>query len=260
MKNILLVLVCTLAMISTAKAKNNCEAPNWEKDFICIIAGGSANTDIALNAGHARSLALKTARLMAYEKMAEKIKGILITSQSKAGNETLTDSEINTALKAKLQNINFEKETVMFLQDGSPWAEVTISMPKFSETTNTVHFENAKSTRPDEVQEMQQNQLLVLDLRGQSFTRIISPKIRNRDSQALIFSMDMLPIGSGTVKYFENEEELAQAFPQANLNLIRATAQADEILVDGQEAQLIKELEFKNNTLSDLNMVILQGN
>ena len=255
MKNVLLSLFCVLSMMSTARAKNNCERPDWEKDYICIIAGGSANTDIALNAGHARSLALKAARIMAYEKMAEKIKGIIITSQSKAGNETLTDSEINTALKAKLININFEKETVSFLQDGSPWAEVTISMPKVVEMEQTIHFENGKS---ETAKPKQENQLLVLDLRGQDFARIPSPKIRNRDNNALIFSMDMLPVGAGNLKYFVDEEKLHQAFPSANLNLIKATAQVDEILVSTQEAQLIKELEFKNNTLSNLNIVILQ--
>jgi hypothetical protein len=252
-----LIILAGIILLSEARAENHCEMPNWEERYFCVVAGGSANTELAMNSGHARSMALKTARILAYEKMAEKIKGVLITSQSKLGNESLSSSQVNTAIKAKLHGINFEKETVEFLQDGSPWAEVTVSILRFDKMkrNKALHFEGGSSKNLKT--ESAVSKVLIIDLKGQGFKNIASPKIRNSERNSLVFSSDMLPTGSRGVQYYSDLEEIHNRFPDQEYVLIKGLVKNGEILVDSNEAQTIKKLDFENKIFSDEKIVFI---
>ena len=141
-KFIFLVLVYVMAKSVWADSTNRCAKIKFKEDNFCVIAGGTANTNLTVNQAHARSLALKTARILAYEKLAEKVKGILLSSRSKLGMDLLQSAEIDTLVEAHLKNVSFEQEKLAFLADGSPWAEVTLSMPKMKYTNTSTDVLN----------------------------------------------------------------------------------------------------------------------
>ena len=65
------VILASFFLVKNAKAANQCDQVDWQSSRICVIAGATADPNRAVNSAHARSLALKTARVLAYEKMAE---------------------------------------------------------------------------------------------------------------------------------------------------------------------------------------------
>ena len=114
---------------------------------LCVVAGASADSE-SMSSGEALTMAMKTARLLAYEKMAERIKGVIIKSQTKVRGAKLTDARIQTLVSAKLTQIQFEKESVEFLPDGSPWAEVTVSVLKHKRSG----FQYSQGARSEQAQ------------------------------------------------------------------------------------------------------------
>ncbi len=177
--------ILLVALLETAVAANGCDEVNWQDNKICVIAGGTADMDKAQSQAHARSLALRTARVLAYEKLAEKIKGVIVGAQTNLRNDALDSSQVSTIVKATIRNVTFEKEMVSFLPDGSPWAEVTLSVPIYGKaglSTKVLEYENGQAKN---VAQESKSQTVIIDASGLSFEPGLTPKIVSKKGQDL---------------------------------------------------------------------------
>lgn len=236
-------------------AINNCEHPDARNKYICVIAGGSANTDIAMNDGHARSLALKTARLLAYEKLAEKIKGVLIGSKANLSQQSLEEAEIKTIVSAKLRNINIEKETLKYLRDGSPWAEVTVSVPNFGgyEQEEVVNYENGTSEKNKE--KKLKGRGVVLDLRGKRYSPNLKVRIVAQNGRMIYSGQSASNISYQ--KSISNALELSQIGHEAKIIRTLGVNSAGEIEVSNEDALYLLHHNFEKESLNNGRLSII---
>ena len=95
-------------------------------DYVMVEAEGTADPAKATSMAHARTLALKTARALAYEKLLETVEGIKLTSHSVYKDELLKWSFMYTRVKGMIQNAQVMEEKVTELDDGSVLAKVQL--------------------------------------------------------------------------------------------------------------------------------------
>lgn len=100
----------------------------WDDGYMEITAGATADPDKTKNLAHARSMALKTARHLAYEKMQEIIGGVAIDSRNIYKDELIKDVTLRTSVTGFIKGARVIKEKEKFLDDGSIWMEVTIGL------------------------------------------------------------------------------------------------------------------------------------
>lgn len=120
----------------------------WGEGSIEIRAGATADPGKSANLAHARSMALKTARHLAYEKMLETIKGMSLTSNTVYRDELLSNSTLETRLKGFVSGARVVKEEEKFLQDGSIWVEVTIRQALYGKKSLSAASASTLKTRP----------------------------------------------------------------------------------------------------------------
>ena len=106
---------------------------NWEAGYIEVMAGATADMRDTVNLGHAYAVALKTARHLAYEKMAETVSGINLYSDATYDRELMVDSNLRTMLRAMVRNAQVVKEEKSQFNDGSIWVEVTLGLKMFGQ-------------------------------------------------------------------------------------------------------------------------------
>lgn len=106
---------------------------NWEDGYIEVMAGATADMKDAVNLGHAYSIAMKTARHLAYEKLAETVGGLNLYSDATYDRELMVDSNLKTVLKAIIRKARVVNEKKSQFSDGSIWVEVTLGMKLFGE-------------------------------------------------------------------------------------------------------------------------------
>jgi hypothetical protein len=167
MKIMLIYLFMFFVLIQTTNA-NHCESASFRDDNICIIAGGAADTTKTINLAHARSLSLRNARIIAYEKMAERLEGVIIGAQTTQSGDLISDGQVKTIVQATLKNVEIQKESVSFLSDGSPWAEVTLSIPKKGKLgveTKVLEFTNGHNSLKEK------DEIIVIDLRDYDYKK-----------------------------------------------------------------------------------------
>lgn len=257
MKKLIVLIIICLTAVSNAYA-NNCSSAHKEQ-YVCVIAGGTANMEKAQSLAHARSLALKTARILAYEKLAEKIKGVIIGSQNKMGSEMLTNQDINTIVNAKIRNVNFEKETISFLSDGSPWAEVTISIPKFGElgeSRKVLEFNSSSSV------ELNESKTIVLDVRSHKFSPSLLSEIIAENGREVysskILSMSRLKNGGFPFRVYSNPNDIDINIKNKNTLIIKPIKVNDgQIIISNKDALDFIQEDLKNNVINNNNLVVL---
>lgn len=101
---------------------------NWPGGTVRVMAGATADMSRSVNEAHARSVAIKTARHLAYEKLAETVKGIRIDSDSTYDRELMLDSNLRTHVAALVQGARVIEERVTKAEDGAIWAEVSLEL------------------------------------------------------------------------------------------------------------------------------------
>jgi len=106
---------------------------NWIDGYIEVMAGATADMRDTVNLAHAYSVALKTARHLAYEKLAETINGLNLYGDATYDRELLRDSNLKTVLRAMIRGARVVNEKKSQFSDGSIWAEVTLGMKLFGE-------------------------------------------------------------------------------------------------------------------------------
>ncbi|MCK5883024.1 MAG: hypothetical protein KAG61_04990 [Bacteriovoracaceae bacterium] len=267
MKNIILLLVLLYIASGIARAESNCDKINWQDSKVCVIAGGSANMDIAKSMGHARSLALKTARILAYEKLAEKMRGVVIGATSELLNEELSKSQVKTIVRATILNVTFEKEKVSFLADGSAWAEVTLSVPLYGRgglVPETLKFENGisktKRTKTGDIYHKYSS--LIVNTLGQNFKPGFSVSFMDKQNGTEVFNSNMvknlkITRGRGPVLYAKSISD-AKKLLGTNAVTVQASIGANNTLsLSSEDSVEIRKMERQNGILSDGKIVIV---
>jgi hypothetical protein len=231
MKNLFLLVVMIIAAESLWAA-NGCDEINWQENKICVIAGGTADLDKAQSSAHARSMALRTARVLAYEKLAEKVKGVIVGAQTKLKNDALDESQVTTIVKATIRNVSFEKEMVSFLPDGSPWAEVTLSVPIYGKagvSTKVLEYEQGRANNVTE--DSSKGKVLIIDASSLSYDPGLFPKVVSKGGKQISNPNEPLRVFTDLKK--------AQTAAGSETLLIKADSVNDknELIVNDEDAQ-----------------------
>lgn len=231
MKKLILLTLMAISL-NEAMATNGCDDINWQENKICVIAGGTADLDKAQSSAHARSLALRTARVLAYEKLAEKVKGVIVGAQTKLKNDALDESQVTTIVKATIRNVTFEKEIVSFLPDGSPWAEVTLSVPIYGKagvSTKVLEYEQGKANNV--VEDGSRGTVLIIDASHLSYDPGLFPKVVSKGGKQISNTNEPLRVFSDLKK--------AQIAAGSETILIKAETVNDknELIVNDEDAQ-----------------------
>lgn len=100
----------------------------WTGDALYFKAGAGVDPTNATNKAQAFAIALKTARVLAYERLAEYLTGIAVKGQTKLEHEVLKDSVLTTKVDALVQGATVVTEEPKELSDGSIWVEVTLKI------------------------------------------------------------------------------------------------------------------------------------
>jgi len=106
---------------------------NWEDGYVEVMAGATADTAETVNMAHAFSVASKTARHLAYEKLAETVNGLNLYSDATYDRELMVDANLRTVMRAMIRNARVVDEKQSQFADGSIWVEVTLGMKMFGE-------------------------------------------------------------------------------------------------------------------------------
>jgi hypothetical protein len=106
---------------------------NWEDGYIEVKAGATADMEDAVNQAHGYAIALKTARHLAYEKMAETVAGVNLMGDATYDRELMVDANLKTMVRAMIRNARVVDESQSQFGDGSIWAEVTLGMMLYGE-------------------------------------------------------------------------------------------------------------------------------
>lgn len=248
-------------LITAAKAGNNCEPPN-NKEVICVISGGTADMEKAQSLAHARSLALKTARLLAYEKMAEKLKGVIVGAQNSLGNELLSNQQINTMVKTTIRSVNIEKESVSFLADGSPWAEVTISVPRFGGGGKSKKVMEFTSSTSLDLTSENGVKTILLDLRGLEFKPSLLTSIKSESGKEVysskLISLKRLNNSGYPYKLFSNINEAMKSNQERSTIVIKPTrVENEEIILSNDDALKFIKADLVEQVISNNNLVVV---
>lgn len=94
-----------------------------------VTAWGAAATEDSRNRAHAVALALRTARHLAYEQLAEYLKGARTAGQSHYHGDVLQQAQLTSQTLAVIRGARIVKEEVKELPDGSVRAVVTVRHP-----------------------------------------------------------------------------------------------------------------------------------
>ncbi len=101
---------------------------NWIEKHLEVMAGATVDNRTAVNQAHAVAMATKTARHLAYEKLAETVRGLHITSDSRYDRELMLDANVRTDLEARIRGAQIMREETSEFPDGSVWGEVTLGL------------------------------------------------------------------------------------------------------------------------------------
>jgi len=114
------------AVVSVKQTKEYRAVTNWEDGYVEVSAFGTADVKEAVNLPHAYAIAEKSARVRAYEKLAETIGGIQLTADTTLENELLKHSEVRTHMEAFIKGARVVDTKFELLDNGSPMVTVTV--------------------------------------------------------------------------------------------------------------------------------------
>ena len=103
-------------------------AVDWTTGVVRASASAGADPRRVLNRAHARSQALRTARTLAHEKLAETVDGIQVDAVTTLRDERLASSRVETRVQARIRGARVVREDCESLEDGSLSCEVELAL------------------------------------------------------------------------------------------------------------------------------------
>jgi hypothetical protein len=116
------------------KSDDSISALDWENGYIDVKAFGAPNEKLTQSTAHAYSMALGTARSLAYEKLAEQIGKVRVDSDTTLENYLLKESIIRTQVHEVIEGAFESQEPVTStFADGSWGVDVFMRLPLYGE-------------------------------------------------------------------------------------------------------------------------------
>jgi len=101
---------------------------NWEDGYLEVTAGATCNVEKAKSKAQCYSMALKTGRHLAMEKLAEIIYGVRIDSDNLFVNEVEEDVKLESSTRGLIKGAREIALEQTEFDDGSVWVEVTMGL------------------------------------------------------------------------------------------------------------------------------------
>jgi hypothetical protein len=101
---------------------------NWVDGYLEVAAEGTCDPSISVSQAHCRSLALKTARALAYEKLAETVYGINIDAENSYRDRVLQNARLRTETHGLIRGARVVDESHELMPDGSVLARVRLGL------------------------------------------------------------------------------------------------------------------------------------
>ncbi len=101
---------------------------NWTDGYLEVVAEGTCDPAVSVSQAHCRTLALKTARALAYEKLTETVYGIDIDAENNYRDRALKNSRLRTETHGLIRGARIIDESHETLPDGSVLARVRLGM------------------------------------------------------------------------------------------------------------------------------------
>ncbi len=248
---------------------------SWEEGLIEAKAGATADMRLAVNRAQARSMALKAARHLAYEKLAEAVEGLSLTGEASVRHATLRASNLRTELQAKIRGARILGETVTDLPDGSVWAEVTLGLPLVGQEgvsgalTGWASVQPPPSYRPNAAYATEDQYTgVIVEASGLGFSPGLTPRLLTADDRAEIYGPSRISPqalqAQGLTGYMESLPK-ARGDPRVGRNplLVRAVGvsgdRRGDLLVSRHDAERLMAADRQSQVLTRGAVVVLVG-
>ncbi len=247
----------------------------WDEGYIEARAGATANPKLAVNRAHEKSMALKAARHLAYEKLAETVGGITLTGETTIATESTKDVVLRGRVQARIKGARVVSETVTDLPEGAVWAEVVVGLPlkgqdglpsalvDWATSQTSVKFQSnpAYSTEGRYTG-------VIVDASGLGFAPALSPRLVAKDTNAQVYGPQSLAPQylslQGFVGYSESLQ-LAKAESRVGsaplvVRAIGATGQRKgDLLVSKRDAERILVANRQSGVLRQGAFIVVVG-
>jgi hypothetical protein len=101
---------------------------NWMDGYLEVVAEGTCDPAMSVSQAHCRTLALATARALAYQKLTESVYGISIDAENSYRDRALQDSRLETETHGLIRGARIIDESHEILPDGSVLARVRLGI------------------------------------------------------------------------------------------------------------------------------------
>lgn len=115
-------------LVDVRSGNNFSVTTDYRDSFVEATGGATADMKSVSNKAHACSIALRTARYLAYEKLSEQTGEIVIAGNTNIRNELLVNSQFQGAIQKILKSPRIISENCNWNPDGTPWAEVKVGI------------------------------------------------------------------------------------------------------------------------------------
>jgi len=247
----------------------------WDGGYIEAKAGATADLRVAVNRAQARSMALKAARHLAYEKLAETVEGLSLTGEASVGQTVLGTSSLRTQLQAKIHGARILSETVTDLSDGSVWAEVILGLALVGREgvsgalTGWASLQPPPDYRPNPAYFTEEQYTgVIVEASGLGFAPALAPRLLTEDDRTEVYGPRQITTqaleAQGLIGYSDSLLK-ARAAPRVGSNplLIRAISisgdRKGDLLVSRRDAERLLAAERQSQVLSRGAVVVVVG-
>jgi hypothetical protein len=101
---------------------------NWEDGYLEVTGEATCDPSLSVNQSHCYTMALKAARALAYEKLAETVHGVHVSSSNTFQDEVIKDTSLRTTVQGLIKNARIISEETTTMSDGSPLIRVRLGL------------------------------------------------------------------------------------------------------------------------------------
>jgi len=247
----------------------------WDEGLIEAKAGATADLRLAVNRAQAKSMALKAARHLAYEKLAETVEGLSLTGEVSVWQAALRASSLRTQLQAKIRGAHILSEKVTDLPDGSVWAEVALGLPLAGREgvsgalTGWASVQPPPTYRPNPAYTTEERYTgVIVEASGLGFSPGLTPRLLAEDDRREIYGPSRIAPqaleAQGLIGYADSLLK-ARGHPRVGPNplILRAVGVAGDrkgdLLLSRRDAERLLAADRRSQVLSRGAMLIVVG-
>lgn len=101
---------------------------NWEDGYLEVTGEATCDPSLSVNQSHCYTMALKAARALAYEKLAETVHGVQVNSSNTFQDEVIKNTSLRTTVQGLIKDARIISEETTTMSDGSPLIRVRLGL------------------------------------------------------------------------------------------------------------------------------------